>query len=136
MKTLLDKLRARRGDPFGVASDPELQLAAVEAAYARYVESPTADNMRAWLNVITATRALGTPVHLHVKMRTTTPLTSDCEDTVYPIGSEVMLVEPLDDEQLVWLVEVRVPDDTLVGGASYDVAQANLVELIPLGRET
>jgi hypothetical protein len=58
------------------------------------------------------------------------PLTSDFHpEVVHPAGSEVVLVEPLDAARKVWLVEIRVPDETLVGGASFDVAKAELSEL-------
>jgi hypothetical protein len=63
-------------------------------------------------------------------LRSLTPLKSDFHgDVVYPPGSEVTLVEPLDAARKVWLVEVRVLDEALVGGASYELAKAELSEL-------
>jgi len=49
----------------------------------------------------------------------------------YPPGTEVTLVEPVDEARSVWLVEVRAPDESLVGGASYDTFEVALVELSP-----
>jgi len=47
--------KKRGGDPFGVASDPELQQVAVDAAAKRYVEMPTDENFRRWQDVLLAT---------------------------------------------------------------------------------
>jgi hypothetical protein len=52
-------------------------------------------------------------------------------NVVHPAGSEVVLVEPLDATNRVWLVEVRVPDESLVGGASFDLVKAELSDLRP-----
>lgn len=65
-----------------------------------------------------------------MKLRTLRALRSDFRsDVFYPVGSEAVLVEPLDEGRDVWLVEVRIPDESLVGGASFDVVQANLDDL-------
>ena len=134
VEALLAELRGR-GDPLGVLSDPELQLTAVDAAYARYVSSPTAENMHGWLNVVSATRALGTNVDTHMPMRTKKPLQSEFWDTVHPVESDARLVEPLSEDRLVWLVEIRTPNPSLEGGASYDWVRADLIDLTPVARE-
>jgi hypothetical protein len=74
------------------------------------------------------------------KVRTTRPMKSEFDArTTYPAGTEVVLVESLDNERSEWLVEVacghsecRVPDETLVGGASYDVVQVVLADTEPV----
>lgn len=48
---------------------------------------------------------------------------------VHRAGTPVVLLEPLDPDKSVWLVEVRVPDDTLVGGAWFDCIEARLDDL-------
>lgn len=58
VSALLAKLRQRRGDPFGVADDPELQSVAVETARARYEAEPTTANLEAWLAVKREAEAL------------------------------------------------------------------------------
>jgi hypothetical protein len=65
-----------------------------------------------------------------MKLRTLKPLKSDFRpDVSYPAGSEVAVLEPLDEQRAIWLVEVRIPDPSLAGGASYDVTKANLADL-------
>jgi hypothetical protein len=57
-------------------------------------------------------------------------VSSEFRGLSYPPGTEVTLVEPVDDARSVWLVEVRVPDGSLVGGASYDTVEVKLVDLV------
>jgi len=66
------------------------------------------------------------------RARTTKPVKSGFSATMYPAGTEVVLVESLDKERSEWLVEVRVPDETLVGGASFDVVEIALADLEPV----
>ncbi len=73
------------------------------------------------------------------RARTTKPIESGLDAVTYPAGTEVVLIEPLDQERSEWLVEVacghsecRVPDETLVGGASYDVVEIALADLEPV----
>ena len=64
-------------------------------------------------------------------MKLRTPVSSNfCQGVVYPTGTEVTLVESLDDARSSWLVEVRVPDASLVGGASYDVVKVPFADLV------
>ncbi len=52
-------------------------------------------------------------------MKTKRPVSSDFnKDVVYPIGTEIVLVEQLGKD--TWIGEVRIPDDALVGGARWD----------------
>lgn len=44
-------------------------------------------------------------------------------------GTEVNLVEPLDPERRYWTVEVRVPDDTLEGGAWFETLEVEVTQL-------
>lgn len=48
---------------------------------------------------------------------------------VHPAGSEVTLLEPIDPEHRVWIVELRVPDEDLVGGAWYDHAELPITDI-------
>ncbi len=47
----------------------------------------------------------------------------------HPAGSEVLLVESLGPDRLDWIVELRVPDESLVGGAWYDHAELHVTDL-------
>jgi hypothetical protein len=51
---------------------------------------------------------------------------SEFRGAVYPVGTGVVLVESLGAH---WLVEVRVPDESLVGGASYDTFEVAATDL-------
>jgi hypothetical protein len=63
-------------------------------------------------------------------MRLRKQINSDFRPGVaYPSGTEVTLIEPLDEWRDTWLVEVRVPDESLVGGASYDTVEVQFVDL-------
>jgi hypothetical protein len=57
----LSRLRSR-GDPFGVASDPDLQVAAVDAAFVFFERHPSVETLKGWIDVIVATLALGTSI--------------------------------------------------------------------------
>lgn len=46
----------------------------------------------------------------------------------HPIGTVAVLVEPLDDG--VWIVELRVPDKELVGGAWYDTVAMPIAAIV------
>jgi hypothetical protein len=47
------------------------------------------------------------------------PIPSDSDkDVIYPAGTQVTVVEQLDKHTVV--AEIRIPDDSLVGGARYD----------------
>jgi hypothetical protein len=61
VEALLKTLRAK-GDPFGVADDSELQMAATEVARQQYAETPNGDNLRRWLGVLAASLDLGASV--------------------------------------------------------------------------
>jgi hypothetical protein len=47
----------------------------------------------------------------------------------HPAGTEVTLVEPLDPDQGVWLVEIRVPDGGFEGEAWYEHVELRLADL-------
>jgi hypothetical protein len=62
--------------------------------------------------------------------RTNHPLESSFRPGyTHPAGSEVILLEPLDQERRLWMVELRVPDARLEGDAWYDHAELSLNEL-------
>jgi len=127
-KLTIERIRQlANGDPLNVRGDPELQLAAIEAAHVRYKETRTDIDLNNWAAVIAATIDLGTTV----RVRTLSP-SSGFENVTYPIGTEGVLVEMLGTNWLEWLVEVRIPDETLVGGASFDVFEIALTDLEPV----
>jgi hypothetical protein len=65
-----------------------------------------------------------------MRLRTRKSLRSDFSTSVeYPSGCEIRLVEPLDVTASVWLMEVRLPDASLVGDASYDLVTGSLDDL-------
>lgn len=66
-----------------------------------------------------------------IRFRTKKPIRGDSGE-IRPAGSDVVLVELLDEKKNVWLVEVRVPNPSLLGGASYDLAQVELSDLLSL----
>lgn len=45
----------------------------------------------------------------------------------HPEGAEAVILESLDKDHV--LIEVRIPDSTYVGGATYDVLQAKREDL-------
>ena len=49
---------------------------------------------------------------------------------VHRSGTQVALLEPLDPNRSVWLVEIRVVDEALVGGAWFDCIEVRLGELV------
>jgi len=62
--------------------------------------------------------------------RTLKPIRSEFRpDVVHPAGSEGWPVTPIDAKLGVCLFEIRVPDDQLVGGASYDVVTVDVSDL-------
>ncbi len=55
-------------------------------------------------------------------MKTRVPIKSQFDKNVeYPAGTDVVIVEQLDKHTV--LAEVRIPDETLVGGARFDTVQ-------------
>jgi|SRR5271166_2726168 len=62
-KITIERMRQLAGgDPFGVRGDPELQLAAIQAARVRYEEFQANADLDAWVTVTSATMDLGTKV--------------------------------------------------------------------------
>ena len=62
--------------------------------------------------------------------RTLKPIRSEFRpDVFHPAGSEGWPVTPIDAKLGVCLFEIRVPDDQLVGGASYDVVTVDVSDL-------
>jgi len=47
----------------------------------------------------------------------------------HPAGTEVKLIEPLGADRRSWIVEIRVPDGGLEGGAWYDHAELLITDL-------
>lgn len=45
------------------------------------------------------------------------------------VGTPLVLVEALDPERRVWVVELRVPDPTLEGGAWYEFLELDLSQI-------
>jgi hypothetical protein len=64
-----------------------------------------------------------------MSLRTRRTLASDFRPVEYPAGSEASVVEVLDAASGACLLEIRVPDLDLVGGASYDIVTANLEDV-------
>lgn len=61
-------------------------------------------------------------------MRTKVPVQSDIDEAViYPVGTSVVIVEQLDKHMVI--AEVRIPDDSLVGGARYDTVVVKRADL-------
>jgi len=48
---------------------------------------------------------------------------------IYPAGTVVTLLESVGPS--AWLVEVRIKDPTLIGGASYDTVEVRSRDLVP-----
>jgi len=63
-KITLEQLRQIQlhGDPFGVAKDPDLQLAGIDAARKAYEDKRTDINLDIWTGVIEATIIFGTKI--------------------------------------------------------------------------
>jgi hypothetical protein len=57
---------------------------------------------------------------------------SSGQPIIYHAGTEMVLLESLDEKENEWFVEIRIPDETLVGGASYDVIQIALTDTEPV----
>ena len=54
-------------------------------------------------------------------MKTTRPARSDSKPELeFPAGTEVLIVDWLGQGNAAAIAEVRIPDETLVGGARYD----------------
>jgi hypothetical protein len=65
-----------------------------------------------------------------MNLRTRRPIRSEFHPSqVYPAGSEAVLVQVLDTSRGIWLIEIRVPDEALVGGACYDVVESEMSDL-------
>lgn len=45
------------------------------------------------------------------------------KNVIYPAGSNIVIVEARYEAKTVFLAKVRIPDETLEGGASYDVVE-------------
>ncbi len=65
-------------------------------------------------------------------MRTKVPVRSDFDsdfdgNRVYPPGTPVVIVERLAGRKAI--AEVRIPDDSLVGGARYDTVLVDMADL-------
>ena len=48
---------------------------------------------------------------------------------VHQPGTEVLVVEAVDPDQQYWIVEARVPDDALEGGAWFEALEVELDQL-------
>lgn len=57
--------------------------------------------------------------------------TTDFEKLEVPAGTEVVVVEPLPSAENpeVFIVEIAIPDDTLVGGRRFDTAELKASDL-------
>lgn len=60
-RALLDTIKAR-GDPFGIATDPELLVVGVDAALNKFVESQADEDLCLWIDTFLSAIVLGVPL--------------------------------------------------------------------------